>query len=217
MALETDLRLTRDRHIVLHHDVSLARLASIDASVADMTRAELSDVVLRANGATGRLLFLDQFLREFPGCSWTFDIKPEGATETIRALHEWALKKGLFDWILAQSKFVLWHESHENFLLSLFPKALCYAREAECWRAGMWALLGLSQFSRLKSDRVYSLPPRIGPIPLYRKALIQRFHRHGARILAFLPEADEDVRAACVAGVDEILTNGLPKMELVSG
>lgn len=213
VALETDLRLTKDRHIVLHHDVSLARLAGIDTSVADMTRAELSEIDLRENGAMGRLMFLDQFLREFPGCSWTFDIKPESAIETIRTLYEWSVSQGMFDLVLAQSKFVLWHETHEELLLSLFPKATCYARESECWKAGLWALVGIPQFSGLKADRVYALPPRLGPIRLYRKGLIERFHRRGARVLAFLPETEGDVRAAFASGADEILTNGLPLLD----
>lgn len=178
-----------------------------------MTRAELSEIVLRENGATGKVLFLDRFLREFPGYSWTFDIKPETAAETIRVLYEWSLKEGILDWIIAQSKFVLWSKDHEDLLLSLFPKATCYARESECWRAGLWALAGIPGLSRLRAGRVYALPPRLGPIPLYRKRLIDRFHRQGARVLAFLPETEADVRAAFAAGVDEILTNGLPLTE----
>lgn len=212
-ALETDLRVTRDQHIVLHHDASLARLAGIDTLIADMTRSELSEIVLRERGVSGKLMFLDRFLREFPGCNWTFDIKPENALDTIRSLYNWSRQEGLFDWLMAQSKFVLWQKTHEDYLYSLFPSATCYARERECWRAGLWALLGINQLSGLKRDRVYSLPPRLGVIPLYRRELISRFHDRGARVLAFLPESESDLRDALDSGVDEILTNGLPSLK----
>ncbi len=212
-ALETDLRVTRDQQIVLHHDASLSRLAGIDTSIADMTRSELSEVILRDRGASGKLMFLDQFLREFPGCNWTFDIKPENATQTIRTLYDWSRQEGLFDWLIAQSKFVLWQKAHEDYLYSLFPSATCYARERECWRAGLWALLGMTHLSGLRRDRVYSLPPRLGLIPLYRRELIARFHDRGARVLAFLPDSESDIRDALASGVDEILTNGLPSLK----
>lgn len=209
-ALETDLRLSRDGHIVLHHDADLRRLADTEMLVSDLSREELSHLVLRERGRIGSLLFLDQFIREFPGCAWTFDIKPEKGEETVRALYEWAQSQGFYDLIVAQSKFVLWDEIQEQVLRALFPQVDCYAGERECWRAGLSALCGVPSLGGIKARRVYSLPPRLGPLSLFRPSLIKRFHERGACVLAFLPERDEEVALALEAGVDEILTNGLP-------
>jgi glycerophosphoryl diester phosphodiesterase len=209
-SLETDLRLSRDGHIVLHHDQDLRRLAQSNAKISDLTRKELAAIQLKEGSFLGAVMFLDQFVREYPGCSWTFDIKPEGGADTIRALHTWAKTQGIFDWICAQSQFVLWSASDELLLRALFPKASCYARETECWRAGLSAILGVPELGAMKPGRVYSLPAKLGPLPLFRSAIMNRFHKRHARVLAFLPESESDVRAALDAGVDEILTNGLP-------
>ncbi len=57
-ALETDLRITKDRHIVLIHDKTLSRLANDHRRVIDLTRRELESFRL-ANGE--QFLFFEQF------------------------------------------------------------------------------------------------------------------------------------------------------------
>lgn len=204
-ALETDLRLSADGHIVLHHDPTLARLAGLWNPIHTMTRQQLARVDL-VGGA--KLLFLDEFIKEFPGVSWTFDIKPENGDATIRRLHGLAEALGITAWLTAQGKFVAWKAAHEQLLQSLFPGVQCYARERECWRAGLSLIGRMPVLAGIKAGRTYALPPRLGRIPMLVERHVHAIHARGGRVLAFLPETEADARDALRLGVDEILTNG---------
>jgi glycerophosphoryl diester phosphodiesterase len=204
-ALETDLRLSLDGHIVLHHDPTLARLAGVWNEIRTMTRKELERIDLVGGH---KLLFLDRFFQEFPGVSWTFDIKPETGVETIRALKAMAENLGIGAWLVAQAKFVVWSTRDERVLLELFPSAQCYAKERECWRAGIALIARLPALAGIVRGRTYALPPRLGTISLFEERYFSAIHARGGRVLAFLPETDEDARKAMRLGADEILTNG---------
>jgi glycerophosphoryl diester phosphodiesterase len=204
-ALETDLRITRDRHIVLVHDKTLSRLAGDSRRVADLDRRELASFRLKNNE---NILFLDQFLAEFGNCFWTFDVKPENGEQTIRLLSAWAEKNGMKQKIIDQAKFLTWRAGHEALIQQLFPGTRFYARKTECQRAGLAAFFGLPGLGGIKPGRTYALPPAFGPRPLFRKAIVDVYHKRKALVVAYLPKTDDQVRAAAAAGVDEILTNG---------
>ncbi len=206
-SLETDLRTTKDGEIVLHHDPDLRRLAGRDARVVDMTRAELEKVPL--TGTSSRLFFFDEFVKEFPACSWTFDVKPETGHETVRALRDWAAAKDAGDWLVANSRFVFWDERHEAAMRACFPAIRCYAREPECWRAGIFMRAGLPGLANVRAERCYALTARIFGVTLCTPAVVRAYHERGARVVAFLPESDDDARDFARSGADEILTNGM--------
>lgn len=207
-ALETDLRLSADGHIVLHHDPDLRRLAGVRRPVASLTRVELEAIRLGPSGGA-RLLFFDQFLSEFPGCTWTFDIKPETGQATLRTLDRLAREQRLTDWLVANAKFVTWSPADEALARELFPRAVCYAREPECWRVGLCLLVGATSYAGIRRGRIYALPPRFAGFSFYKPQHVQAVRARGGRVLAFLPETDDDARDAVVCGVDEVLTNGL--------
>lgn len=204
-ALETDLRLTVDGHIVLVHDPTLERLTGDRRAVASFTRRDLEAMRLK-NGET--LLFLDRFADLFGDRAWTFDIKPETGEPTIRALAVWAERQGMKPTLIRQAKFLTWRQAHERLVRRLFPGARFYARKSECRRAGMAAFFGLPWLGRIRPGRTYALPPAFGSHPLYTRDIIDRYHRKNAAVVAFLPEIEDEARAAVAAGVDEILTNG---------
>jgi len=204
-ALETDLRITKDRHIVLVHDKTLHRLTGDNRHVVDLDRRELASFRLRNNET---FLFLDQFLAEFGNCFWTFDVKPEKGEQTIRMLSAWTEKNGMKPKIIHQAKFLTWRAGHEALIQQLFPGARFYARKTECQRAGLAAFFGLPWLGGIKPGWTYALPPAFGPRPLFIKAIVDVYHRRKALVVAYLPKTDDQARAAAAAGVDEILTNG---------
>ncbi len=204
-ALETDLRLTRDRHLVLIHDPTFRRLAGDSRRVQDLTRAGVEDFCL-AHGE--KFLFFDQFAEKFENCRWTLDIKPETAKAAIAALAEWAEKNRFTEKLARQAKFLLWRAGHEAELKRRFPGARCYARKAECWQAGLSVVTRIPFYGGIKPGRTYALPPRIGGIFLFTPSVVNFFHRKGAKTLAFLPPTASLARCAVQAGFDEILTNG---------
>ena len=204
-ALETDLRITKDRHIVLIHDKTISRLANDRRRVIDLTRRELESFKL-ANGE--RFFFFDQFTERFRNCSWTLDIKPENGKQTILTLTAWAQKNHFEKQLCRQAKFLTWRPGHETLLKAHFPLADCYARRVECWRAGLSVLFGLPVFGAIKPGRTYAVSPYFGKIPLFKTAVVRHFHQRNAKTIAFLPETDFLAQKAVKAGFDEILTNG---------
>ncbi len=216
--LETDLRLTRDKRIVLIHDPGLDRLAGVRKQVEDMTAAELAGIRLTPlhrkvgqdegeNAFDNRLLFFEDFAAEFSGCSWVLDIKPEAGADTIRALSRWAEAEGKVETIVRRAKILTWRAGHEALAAERFPGVSFYARRPECWRAGFAVLFGQPRFGAIRPGRTYALTSSLLGIPLFRPSIVRRFHKRRAKVVAFLPPTDDLARRAAAAGFDEILTN----------
>ena len=204
-SLETDLRITRDDHIVLIHDHTLSRLANDNRSVSDLNRREIESFKL-ANGE--RFFFLDQFMESFGSCAWTFDIKPEKGKQTIQRLASWIRKNDDLHRFVSRVKFLTWKPDHEKMLNACFPGADYYARKTECWRAGLAAFFGLPALGGIKANRTYALPASLRNISLFKQSIVSRFHNRNAKNIAFLPASDDLVKKALNANFDEILTNG---------
>ncbi len=232
--LETDLRITRDKRIVLIHDQTLARLSGDRRRVQDMTAAELAKVRLNplyraADKAPGgdcseniktggrpdnntliagdRLMFFDEFVAEFSECRWVFDIKPETGAETILALARWAEAEGMVKTLVQNTKILTWRADHEALAAAYFPGTPFYARRSECWRAGLAVLLGQPGLGAIRPGRTYALPPTFMGLSLFQESIVRHFHERRAAVVAFLPPTDELSRRAVAVGFDEILTN----------
>ena len=202
--LETDLRVTKDRHIVLSHDPTLKRFLGPDTPVWDLTRSQISRLAL---GIKEPIMFFDEFVEKFAAYQWVFDIKPEQGLDTINCLVKWARTKKAHAWLSENSRFLFWNREQELRFLKEFPDAKLYARSSECWSAGLAVLLGLPVLGRINPAKVYAIPPRLGKLSLYKQRIVNTFHKKGAKVIAFLPETKEDAHAAIQAGVDEILTD----------
>lgn len=232
--LETDLRITRDKRIVLIHDATLALLSGDRRRVQDMSASELAEVRLnllyRAAGeapggdcseniktgsrpdndtqiAGDRLLFFDEFVAEFSGCRWVFDIKPETGAETILSLARWAEAEDMVKTLVQNTKILTWRADHEALAAAYFPGVPFYARRSECWRAGLAALFGQPGLGAIRPGRTYALPPTFMGLSLFQASMVRRFHERRAAVVAFLPTSDALARKAVAVGFDEILTN----------
>lgn len=232
--IETDLRITRDKRIVLIHDPTLARLTGDRRRVQAMTADELTKIRLNplyraVGGGTGYdfphnretgsrpdndtpitgdpLMFFDEFVAEFSGCRWVFDIKPETGAETILALARWADAEGMVQTIVQNTKMLTWRADHEALAASRFPGVPFYARRSECWRAGLAVLFGQPGLGAIRPGKTYALPPSLMGLSLFQASMVRRFHERHAAVVAFLPPTDSLARRAVTAGFDEILTN----------
>lgn len=70
--VETDVHATRDGVAVIHHDVTLARMAGDPRAIADLDWAELAQIRTHGGAAIPRV---DQFLAAFPDLKITFELK----------------------------------------------------------------------------------------------------------------------------------------------
>ena len=202
--LETDLRTTRDGHIVLCHDADLRRVSGRQVRMSELTRKELAQEKLPCGE---RLLFFDDFLEHFSHLNWILDIKPEGAQRTVDILTAMRQDPQVEAFLTQRTRYLFWNAQHEQQLTTKLPEAFCLAREGACYRAGLATLLGASGMGGLQTGQYYALPPKLKGVPILNPTVVQRFHAKNARVIGYLPESEADRQRALTAGVDQLLTN----------
>ncbi|RUO37641.1 hypothetical protein CWE13_06725 [Aliidiomarina shirensis] len=207
--LETDLRCSRDGHIVLCHDPDLARVAGSSLAIHQLTRKELSQQRLRGGEF---LLFFDELLERYAHYRWILDIKPEQAQQTFNALEKLSADAAVARFLNQQARYLVWQNNHKQILTDVVADAFCLAREPECYRAGTAALLGLPGLGKIVKGQYYAVPPRLKGVPILNKNMVARFHQHGAHVIGYLPETAAQHEQALAAGVDELLTNHAPEL-----
>ncbi len=202
--METDLRLTQDGVIVLHHDSSLRRTFHSELRIEETSYDQLAG--LRSKDGE-ELLSLERLFAEFASCYWTFDVKmPDVAT--LLALKDWANSVERRSWMEKNVRFLFWNSVAESQGSSIFPLVMQLARENACYRAGLAVMLNLGFLSGIQRDKTYSLPPSFRGISLFEDKFVKAYHNKGARLLAYLPPDKNLAKKAEEAGFDEILTNG---------
>lgn len=205
--LETDLRSTRDGRLLLHHDPDLKRTAGQPTPLSELSLDEAMKVRYRDGQS---ILTFEDFAEQFNQARWILDIKPEQGERTLLALKDWAERNRCHNWLIDHARFLMWNTRQRQLLETIFPGARLLADEKECRRAGLAILGGLPGLGRIRAECTYSLPPRFLGRSLFSPAILNHYHRHGARFLAYLPERQEDIEQALRSGADEILINGRP-------
>lgn len=211
--LETDLRTTRDGHIVLCHDPELSRISGNQAKVSEFSRRELEAIKL-AKGEP--LLFFDEFIDRYSELNWILDIKPDSGEQTIAALGAWLKHDKAEKFLLQRARFLMWQPDHELQIRQTIDNAFCLAGDKACVKAGVAALTGLAGLA-VKPQQVYAVPPKIGGLPLFGESLVKRYHKKGAKVLGYLPETLAEHEQALRAGVDELLTNHAQLRDALTG
>lgn len=201
--LETDLRTTRDGHIVLCHDPELSRISAEQNKVGEFSRRELE--AIRLSGGEP-LLFFDEFLEHYAHLNWILDIKADSAERTIEQLGMWLQHPSAENLLRNRARFLMWQPEHERQIKQYISNAICLAGDKACVRAGVAALAGLPGLA-VKPREIYAVPPKLGGIPVLQPTLVKRYHRKHATVIGYLPESRAEHQQALNAGVDELLTN----------
>ena len=204
--LETDLRISKDKKIVLVHDAHLARLGGPAVSTSQLTSQELSKLRLRGGK---QLLFFEEFTERYQDCSWTLDIKPEDGFETLLILARFIKSSQMKEHFFTKTRFLFWQEAQQKRFAELIPEAHFYAREKQCWRAGLAVLAGLPRLAGISTELIYGVPPQLFFLDLYQKKYFKAYREQGAKLVAFLPETTKETLQAVKLGFDQILTNHL--------
>ncbi|MGX5915710.1 glycerophosphodiester phosphodiesterase [Aliidiomarina sp. Khilg15.8] len=202
--LETDLRSTRDGHIVLAHDDNLVRISGEDLLISQMTRKELESVRL-VHGEP--LLFFDRFLEKYSHLDWILDIKADRGDDTLKQLHNWQQDKDTERFLSEHARYLMWDAKHELRLQAQLKEPFCLARAPACYVVGVAALIGLPKLGGIVPNQYYAVPPQLKGLSVLSPALVERYHRHGAGVIGYLPETRAQHEQALAAGVDELLTN----------
>ena len=199
--IETDLRVTSDKHIVLFHDSTLKSLRRGNTSIERLTRTEVEKIKYSCGSSP---LFLDEFIERYQhqSCGWAFDIKKASGDATIELLQKY--DKGMIE---EKVTFLCGTARHERILRGIFPRADFFARKAECYVVGIAFLLGVSPLiNAFVKPKTYSISARFCGRFLFKPTIFNRYQRRGATVLAYLPRGEE-TQQAIDAGADMILTN----------
>jgi glycerophosphoryl diester phosphodiesterase len=202
--LETDLRCTSDRQLVLAHDPSLQRVFGKDVNVEDVP---LRDIELFTDAFNQKILTFYDFIQRYSEVNWVLDIKEESAEETLSALSKSPFLSTLKERIPTRIKFLFWSVKSERRFLRVFPNADTFARESECWRAGLSAIIGMPQLGGFKVGKTYAIPPSLSGMDLYNDRIFSAYKCKSSKVLAYLPESPALCAKAVASGADYILAN----------
>jgi glycerophosphoryl diester phosphodiesterase len=208
-AIETDVHVTRDGYVVVHHDDSARRMASDGRLVRESTLDEMSRLNVgfgfRASpgaarpDASYRVPTLAEALRRFPTTRFNVDIKPErGAVaavlEVVRAARaeERVLLTSFFDSVTRE------------------VRRRGYAGETGLAQKEALAALVLGDrapaFLRPAGQRI-QLPTHVGPIDLLKRSRVARLQRLGLAVDFWVINDPAVARAARTAGADGVMTD----------
>ncbi len=200
--LETDIRISTDGELFLHHDQSLLRTAGEDINPESLSSDELREITL-LDGQS--LCFFDEFVEQFDGSNWVLDIKAEQGDRALEVLDS-----RFGDVIRARIDriwFQVWTDKHRTFVEKAFPGAQLFASKLECYVSGFSVFLGLPAAGRIKANVIYAMTPAFLGRDLYTERMTQPYIERRANLLAFLPEKDEHIRQVLKLPYQFLLTN----------
>jgi glycerophosphoryl diester phosphodiesterase len=208
-ALETDVHLTRDGHVVVSHDADGERTAGVRRAIRDATLAEVRgwDVARTfrsAHPGTPAQAFvmptLDELLAELPPVALNVDIKRHDA---------WAAR--------AVVDVVRRHRAEDRVCLASFDsrtlrvvRALGYEGATSLGAAEVMRLVALPErVLRVlpKTGTAVQIPPRQGFIRLDGPGFIAKVHALGLLLHYWTIDDPAEAERLVRAGADGIMTN----------
>jgi glycerophosphoryl diester phosphodiesterase len=197
--LETDVRTTRDGHVVCFHDASLRRVTGHAGDVADLDLADLRRLRV---GGTEQVPTLIEAMASFPQARFAIDLKDErsiaGMVRLLRAQPGWAQR------ILVAGAWSRW--------LRRLQDEAPGVTTALGWRS-LTTLVACSR-GGVRPPGVHAaggafahVPLRLGRLPVHSERVIDRAHELGIRVVVWTVDDPATMRALLDAGVDGIITD----------
>lgn len=197
-AVEFDLRVTRDGHVVVIHDATVDRTTEGSGAVAAMTLAELRELNAGANfPAQGiyRVPLFAEVIESFADRHLLIEIKDPAAADPARRLIEQ---------LGAQSRCMV--DSYHDSALETFRKS---GIPVGAGRAGTAQLL--KSFFLLRKARVeydgMCVPPRYRNVPLPIGILSRIAARSSKTIHVWTVNSAAEARGLWLAGVNGIISD----------
>ena len=189
--LETDVRLTRDGHLVAFHDALINRVTPLRGRVRAHTLAELTSTSVLGGGP---VLPLADLLPAFADSCLTVDIKDPAVIEPLAAL---LTATGSAARVCAAGARGSWLRR----LAELTGPELCTALS---WRD--LARLA-SRGGRFTAGGFAHVPLRLGRLPVFRDDLLARAHDAGLRVIVWTVNDTPTMQRLLDCGVDGIITD----------
>lgn len=206
--LETDVHVTRDGHVVVHHDDTGQRMSREPRAVRELDLAELRGWDA-GRGFSGRRRPEDgerrfsvptfaEVLEALPDAQLNVDIKPRDGVAAVLRVIERA-------------------QAHERVLLTSFHdevtravRAAGYRGRTGLARGGVLRALALPGWApralRPPGDRL-QIPVALGPLRLARRATVSRLQRLGLRVDFWVVNEVAVARDVLASGADGLMTD----------
>jgi len=201
-ALETDVHLTRDGHVVVHHDATGERTAGVSDKIVDLS---LSDVrrwdAGHYMGLAGHgVPTLAELLEAFPGVPINVDIKAPGK-RVVREVVRVVTRAGASDRVTLTS---VEDRTCKTIVALAYPGAVGIGRVA-----GLLAAVAPTFISKRVRPlgSALQIPWRYRGVRFDRPSVVARAHALGLRLDYWTIDEPELARRIVLLGADGIMTN----------
>lgn len=195
--LETDVHATADGHLVAFHDENLARVAEVDAHIADLPLADVRQILV---GGREPIPTLDELFETFPEARFNLDIKAPGATVPLaRSIERHGLQADVCVGSFSSKRLATFRRLLPQVTTSIAPPGV--------------AMLGLGRVIRAntRAPRVYQVPlsHRIAGIPMriVTAARVRAIHAAGLKVHVWTIDDPVQMHELIDWGVDGIITD----------
>jgi glycerophosphoryl diester phosphodiesterase len=196
--LETDVRVTKDGHLVAFHDATLQRVLGVGGRIASKTLTQLRSLAVVGDSPVLGLL---ELLAAFPTARFIIDVKDSAAVEPLAQL----LRE-------TDSAYrVCAAGAWDSWLIELRERTGPELTTALSWRALTGFVASRASARRLNINDVAGgyahVPLRLGKIPVFADDLVHRAHDIGVRVLVWTVNEPGTMHRLLDAGVDGIITD----------
>jgi glycerophosphoryl diester phosphodiesterase len=196
--LETDVRVTRDGHLVAFHDATLQRVLGVGGRIGNRSLAQLRSLSFVGDCP---VLGLPELLAAFPSARFIIDVKDRAAVEPLAEL--------LRDTDSAHRVCVA--GAWDSWLVDLRERTGPDLTTAMSWRALTGFVTSKRAARRLIVNDVAGgyahVPLRLGKVPVFADDLVHRAHDIGVRVLVWTVNNPSTMHRLLDAGVDGIITD----------
>ena len=193
--VETDVHLTADGEVVIHHDPTLKRMTGDPRPVSTLTWAQLSRLRTRSDAGIPRLA---DMLEEFPRLLFNIETKSDAVVDPLAAL----LRKMGVAHRIGTGSFAT---ARTQRLRAHFGDALCwspgYGGVAKLWAAGWGAPIPRPAFPMVQ------VPPLYRGIRVVTPRFVRAAHKRGVRVQVWTVDDPAQMQALLDMGVDAIMTD----------
>ncbi|WP_461468676.1 glycerophosphodiester phosphodiesterase [Pararhodobacter sp.] len=193
--LETDVHATRDGHVVIHHDPTLARMTGDPRAIADLTRDELR--ALRTPGGAG-IPLLSELLETHPDTFVNIEAKSDAVVEPLAAL---LTRMNALDRIATGS----FNPNRTRRLSRLLGPGLCYS-PAHAGVLAIW-LRGWGLPVPHGAFRVLQVPMRFRGIPVVTPRFLRAAHARDLQVQVWTVDDEDAMHELLDMGVDGLMTD----------
>lgn len=190
--IETDLRVSADRHLVCIHDATLDRTTSATGPVAGRSLSEL-----QALGVPS----LAEAVEAFPTVCWNVDIK-DHSTAVVQLMARFLEERHADDRFRVASFSGRIIRAFRRFTSHRIRTVAGGDEVALAWLASRFGrLIGRPRFD------TFQIPVRAGPVVLTDGRMVRAAHRAGVAVHVWTIDDPDEAQRLVRLGVDGLITN----------